>query len=87
MNFGLFNVPVTFQRAMDIVLFNFKMAFCVVTLDSADVYSESVEAIFWHVANILLILQKSHTPIESSKYYLFCFVVMCFRIVIILGVL
>ncbi len=53
MPFGLTNAPATFQRAVDILLWEVKWQFCLIYLDDIIVYSKSEEDHIRHVDEVL----------------------------------
>ncbi len=72
MPFGLTNAPVTFQRAVDILLSGVNWQFCLVYLDDIIVYSKSEEDHIRHVDEVLSILRKAGLSLKFKKSNFFC---------------
>ena len=67
MPFGLSTAPASFQRALDMVLTQFKWKTCLVYLDDVIIFSNSVEEHIRHVDEILTALEEAGVTLKISK--------------------
>jgi len=67
MPFGLSTAPVSFQRALDMILTQFKWKTCLVYLDDVIIFSNSVEEHIQHVDEILFALSEAGVTLKISK--------------------
>ena len=67
MPFGLTNAPASFQRALDMILTNYKWKTCLVYLDDIIVFSNSIEEHIRHVDEILDCLKRSGITLKIKK--------------------
>ena len=67
MPFGLTNAPATFQRALDMILSQFKWKTCLVYIDDVIIYSKTVEEHIHHVDEVLTALGKAGVTLKMKK--------------------
>lgn len=67
MPFGLTNAPATFQRAIDIILSNYKWRNCLVYLDDIIIFSKNVDDHFQDVEQVLVQLQHAGISLKLKK--------------------
>ncbi len=67
MPFGLATAPASFQRALDMILTQFKWKTCLVYLDDVIIFSNSVEDHIRHVDEILTALGEAGVTLKISK--------------------
>lgn len=67
MPFGLTNAPASFQRALDIILTNYKWKTCLVYLDDVIIYSKTPEEHIKHVDEVLTCLSSAGITLKISK--------------------
>lgn len=66
--FGLISAPVTFLRALYIVLVAYKCQSCLVYLDDILVFSKNADSNLKHLEQILAALHISNVTIKLKKY-------------------
>jgi hypothetical protein len=71
MPFGLKNAPSTFQRVMNLVLYDLIDVCCVVYLDDILIYSRSIEEHWQHLRAVFSRLAQYRFYLKSSKCALF----------------
>ena len=71
MPFGLKNAPSTFQRVMNLVLYDLIDVCCVVYLDDILIYSRSIEEHWQHLRSVFSRLAQYRFHLKSSKCALF----------------
>lgn len=69
--FGLFNAPVTLQRALDMLLAGFKWKNSLVNLDDIIVHSNFAQEHTWHLREVFALLDMSGISLKASKCPLF----------------
>ena len=67
MPFGLTNAPATFQRALDMILSQFKWKTCLVYIDDVIIYSKTVEEHIHHVDEVLTALGKAGVTLKMKN--------------------
>lgn len=67
MPFGLSTAPASFQRALDMILTQFKWKTCLVYLDDVIIFSKSVEEHIQHVDEILSALKEAGVTLKMYK--------------------
>ncbi len=67
MPFGLSTAPASFQRALDMILTQFKWKTCLVYLDDVIIFSNSVEEHIKHVDEILTALGQAGVTLKIAK--------------------
>ena len=67
MPFGLTNAPATFQRAIDMVLGQYRWKTCLVYLDDIIVFSQTAEEHIRHVEEVLTTLQDAGFSLKLRK--------------------
>ena len=71
MPFGLMNAPATFQRALDIILAQYKWQTCLIYIDDIIIFSNDEESHFKHVDQILSALSEASVTIKLKKFDFF----------------
>ena len=66
-----FNAPATFQRALDIILNQFKWKTCLVYIDDIIIFSNTVDEHIDHVDEIVGTLRTSGVTLKINKCNVF----------------
>ena len=67
MPMGLTNSPATFQRALDMILAQFKWQTCLIYIDDIIIFSRDEESHLRHVDQVLEALHRANVTIKLSK--------------------
>lgn len=71
MPFGLKNAPRTFQRVIDVILYQVKWKYALVYLDDVIVFNKSVQQHIEHVLTVLSLLKDGDVSFELNECSLF----------------
>jgi len=71
MPFGLRNAPLTFQRALDIILSGVRWRICLVYIDDVIVFSKNHEEHIEHLDEVLTLLQEAGIKLKLKKCFFF----------------
>lgn len=66
---GLRNSPVSFQRALDLILTKLKWKTCLIYIDHVIIYSETAEEPIFYVEEILSCLAEAGVALEINKCF------------------
>ena len=69
MQFGLRNVPATFQRALDIILSGFRWRMCLVYIDDIIFFSQNYDANLDHLEHFLYLLKNTGIKLKLKKCF------------------